>query len=90
MIYFSNMCYDMYYYLVKFQLKTPLVHGVMKNIQIVLWKKYNLKIQSVYAASFNDSGQQTKTSENSVGSGVYKYWHSLQDHIDTVVAGRSE
>ena len=61
-----------------------------KTYKLYYEKKYNLKNQSVYAASFYDSGQQTKTSENSVGSGVYKYWHSLQDHIDTVVAGRPE
>ena len=42
-------------------------------------KQYNLKIQSLYA-SILGSGQQTKASENSAGSGVYK-WHSLHDHI---------
>ena len=26
------MCYDVYYYLVKFQLKTPPMHGEMKKI----------------------------------------------------------
>ena len=60
-----------------------------KTYKLYYEKKYNLKIQSVYAASFYDSGQQTKTSENSAGSGVYK-WHSLQDHMYTVVAGRFE
>ena len=39
MIYFSNMCYDVRYYLVKCQLKTPLMHGEMKKIQIVLGVK---------------------------------------------------
>ena len=28
---FSNMCYGVYYYLVKFQLKTPPMHGEMKK-----------------------------------------------------------
>jgi len=27
MIYFSNMCYGVYCYVVKFQLKTPPMHG---------------------------------------------------------------
>ena len=31
-MYFSKMCYDVYYHLVKFQLKTPTMHGEMKNI----------------------------------------------------------
>ena len=31
MIYFSNMCYCVYYYIVKFQLKTPTMHGEMKK-----------------------------------------------------------
>ena len=35
MIYFPNMCYDMYYHLVKFQLKTPPIHGEMKKINYV-------------------------------------------------------
>ena len=32
MIYFSNMCYGVYYYVVKFQLKTSPMHGEMKKI----------------------------------------------------------
>jgi len=28
---FSNMCYDVYYHLVKFQLKTLHMHGEMKK-----------------------------------------------------------
>ena len=31
MIYFSNMCYGVYYHVVKFQLKTPSRHGEMKK-----------------------------------------------------------
>ena len=31
MIYFSNMCYGVYYYVVKFQLKTPLMHEEIKR-----------------------------------------------------------
>ena len=31
MIYFSNMCYGAYYYAVKFQLKTPPMHGEIKK-----------------------------------------------------------
>ena len=31
MMYFSKVCYDVYYHLVKFQLKTPLMHGEMKK-----------------------------------------------------------
>ena len=31
MIYFYNMCYGVYYYVVKFQLKTPPMHGEMKK-----------------------------------------------------------
>ena len=31
MIYFSNMCYGVYYYVVKFQLKTPSVPEEMKK-----------------------------------------------------------
>ena len=31
MIYFSNMCYVVYYHVVKFQLKTPPMHGEMKR-----------------------------------------------------------
>ena len=32
---FFNMCYDVYYQLVKFQLKTPPIHGEMKKINYV-------------------------------------------------------
>ena len=35
MIYFSNMCYVVYYHLIKFQLKTPPIHGEMKKINYV-------------------------------------------------------
>ena len=31
MMYFSKMCYDVYYHLVKFQLKTPPMYGEMKK-----------------------------------------------------------
>ena len=31
MIYFSNMYYDVYYQLVKFQLKTPHMYGEIKK-----------------------------------------------------------
>ena len=31
MIYFSNMCYGVYYHIVKFQLKSPPRHGEMKK-----------------------------------------------------------
>jgi len=34
MIYFSNMCYGVYYYVVKFQLKTPPMHGEMKKTKL--------------------------------------------------------
>ena len=34
-MYFSKMCYDVYYHLVKFQLKTPPMHGEMKNTNCV-------------------------------------------------------
>jgi len=30
-MHFSKMCYDVYYHLVKFQLKTPSMHGEMKK-----------------------------------------------------------
>ena len=30
-IYFFNMCYGVYYHVVKFQLKTPPMHGEMKK-----------------------------------------------------------
>ena len=30
-MYFSKMCYDVYYHRVKFQLKTPLMRGEMKK-----------------------------------------------------------
>jgi len=39
---FSNMCYDVYYHLVKFQLKTTPMHGEMKKINCirgVIWTK---------------------------------------------------
>ena len=32
MMYFSNMCYDVNYHIVKFQIKTPPMHGEMKKI----------------------------------------------------------
>ena len=35
MIYFSNMCYGVYYYVVKFQLKTPPMHGEIKRINCI-------------------------------------------------------
>jgi len=35
MIYFSNMCYGVYYHVVKFQLKTPPIHGEIKKINYV-------------------------------------------------------
>ena len=40
MIIFSNMRYGMYYYVVKFQLKTPPMHGEI-NRQIVLGGNLN-------------------------------------------------
>ena len=36
MIYFSNMCCDVEYHLVKSQLKTPPMHGEMKRINYVM------------------------------------------------------
>jgi len=39
-MYFSKMCYDVYYHLVKFQLKTPPMHGDIKR-QIVLGGNLN-------------------------------------------------
>ena len=35
MIYFSNIPYGVYYYLVKFQLKTPPMHGEIKKTIIL-------------------------------------------------------
>ena len=35
MIYFSNMCYGVYYYVVNFQLKTPPMHGEMKKTNYI-------------------------------------------------------
>ena len=35
MIYFYNMCYGVYCYVVKFQLKTPPMHGEMKKMNYV-------------------------------------------------------
>ena len=40
MMYFSKMFYDVYYHLVKFQLKTPPMHGEI-NRQIVLGGNLN-------------------------------------------------
>ena len=34
MMHFSKMCYDVYYHLVKFQLKTPPIHGEIKKIML--------------------------------------------------------
>jgi len=36
MMYFSNMCYDVYYHLVKCQLKTSHMYGEIKKRQIIL------------------------------------------------------
>ena len=30
------MCYDVYYHLVKFQLKTPPIHGEMKKLNYIM------------------------------------------------------
>ena len=35
MIYFSNMCYDMYCLLVKFQFETPYMHEEMKETNCI-------------------------------------------------------
>ena len=35
MIYFSNMCYGVYYYVVKFQLKTLAMDGEMKRTNYI-------------------------------------------------------
>ena len=35
MIYFSNMHYGVYYYIIKFQLKTPLMHEEMEKINFI-------------------------------------------------------
>ena len=40
---FSNMCYIVYYHLLKFQLKTPPMYGEIKN-QIVLRGNLNQRI----------------------------------------------
>ena len=32
---FFNMCYDVYYHTVKFQLKTPLMHEEMEKINFI-------------------------------------------------------
>ena len=34
--FFSNMCYGVYYYVVKFQLKTLSMHGEMKKINYIM------------------------------------------------------
>ena len=34
-VFFSNMCYGVYYYVVKFQLKTPPMHGEMKKTNYI-------------------------------------------------------
>ena len=34
-IYFSNMCYVVYYYFVEFQLKTPSMYGKMKKTNFI-------------------------------------------------------
>ena len=36
MMYFSNMRYDAYYYLIKFQLKTPPIDGEMKKTNSII------------------------------------------------------
>ena len=35
MMYFYKMCYDMYYHLIKFQLKTSPLHGKMKKTNYI-------------------------------------------------------
>ena len=35
MIIFSNMCYGVYYYVVKFQLKTPPMNGEIRNTNYI-------------------------------------------------------
>ena len=35
MHFFSNMNYGVYYYLIKFQLKTPSIHGEMKKTNLL-------------------------------------------------------
>ena len=35
MIYFFNMCYGVFYHVVKFQLKTPPMHGEMKKTNYI-------------------------------------------------------
>ena len=42
MIYFSNLCYGVYYYIVKFQLKTPTMHREMK--MTYAWRNENDKL----------------------------------------------
>ena len=32
---YSNMCYDVHYHFVKFQLKTPSMHGEMKKTNCI-------------------------------------------------------
>jgi hypothetical protein len=41
MLYFFNMSYVVFYKLANFELKSPLVHGEIKKIQIVLIGKLN-------------------------------------------------
>ena len=36
MIYFSNMCYGVYYYVVKFQFKAPPIRGEMKRTNYIM------------------------------------------------------
>ena len=33
-LFFFKMCYRVYYHIVEFQLKTPPMHGEMKNIKL--------------------------------------------------------
>ena len=35
MMYFFKMCYDVYYHIVKFQLKTPPMHVEMKKTNFI-------------------------------------------------------
>ena len=34
-VFFYNMCYDVYYYFIKFQLKTPPMHGEIKKTNCI-------------------------------------------------------
>ena len=56
------MCYNVYYHLVKFQLKTPTMHGEMKNIvklKSFLKKESHNKKNNILHKFLNKTSGQT-------------------------------